>query len=48
MPFEVDVTAAAAEGDNVVAVRCDHSSISELFLGGIIRPVLLVQKSGRR
>ncbi len=41
-PFEVDITAAASPGANVVAVRVDHSRITELFLGGIIRPVLLI------
>jgi hypothetical protein len=34
---------AAREGENVIAVRVDHSNITELFLGGIIRPVLLVE-----
>ena len=43
-PFEVDVTAAVKPGRNVVAVRVDHSTITELFLGGILRPVLLVGK----
>jgi hypothetical protein len=43
-PFEVDVTDAVKPGQNLVAVRCDHSRISELFLGGIIRPVLLIEK----
>jgi len=43
-PFEVDISAAARPGDNVVAVRVDHSRITELFLGGIIRPVLLIDK----
>jgi len=44
VPFEVDVSAALVPGENVVAVRVDHSTITELFLGGIIRPVLLVEK----
>ena len=43
-PFEVDVTGAVRPGENLVAVRVDHSKITELFLGGIIRPVLLIQK----
>lgn len=34
----------AKTGQNVIAVRVDHSSITELFLGGIIRPVLLIKK----
>ena len=43
-PLEVDISAAARPGDNVVAIRADHSRITELFLGGIIRPVLLIDK----
>jgi hypothetical protein len=42
--FEVDITAAVRPGRNVVAVRVDHQKITELFLGGIIRPVLLIDK----
>lgn len=38
------VTDAVKPGVNVVSVRCDHSSITELFLGGIIRPVLLIDR----
>ena len=33
-------------GKNVVAVRVDHSKITDLFLGGILRPVLLVALDG--
>ena len=44
VPFEVDIAQAARPGRNVVAVRCDHRKITELFLGGIIRPVLLLDK----
>ena len=43
-PFEVDVTAAMKQGANTVAVRVDHSQITDLSLGGIIRPVLLIAK----
>jgi hypothetical protein len=46
-PFEVDITEAAEEGTNVLAVRVDHRRITELFLGGIIRPVLLIEKPDR-
>ncbi|MCS7252683.1 MAG: DUF4838 domain-containing protein [Armatimonadetes bacterium] len=42
VPFEVDITDGAKAGDNLLAVRVDHSRITELFLGGIIRPVLLI------
>ncbi len=40
--FEVDISKAAVPGENVAAVRVDHSQITELFLGGIIRPVVLI------
>ena len=43
-PFEVDVTDAVRPGRNVVALRVDHSRITELFRGGILRPVLLIEK----
>ncbi len=43
-PFEVDVTNAVKPGENAVAIRIDHSRITELFLGGIIRPILLIRK----
>ena len=43
-PFEVDVTAVMKQGTNTVAVRVDHSQITDLSLGGIIRPVLLIAK----
>ena len=43
-PFEVDVTAAMKPGENVVALRVDHSTITDLSLGGILRPVLLIEK----
>ncbi|HEY3321486.1 MAG TPA: DUF4838 domain-containing protein [Planctomycetota bacterium] len=43
-PFEVDITAAVRDGKNVIAVRVDHSRMTELFLGGIVRPVLLIDK----
>ncbi|MCE9564340.1 MAG: DUF4838 domain-containing protein [Planctomycetes bacterium] len=42
--FAVDVGEVGVEGENVVAVRVDNRKISELFLGGILRPVLLVEK----
>jgi len=43
-PFEVDLSPAVRAGRNVLAVRVDHTSITELSLGGIIRPVLLIEK----
>jgi len=43
-PFEVDISEAVRPGRNVVALRVDHSKITELFLGGILRPVLLIEK----
>lgn len=44
VPFEVDVSDAVTAGKNVVAVRVDHSKITELFLGGIVRPVLFIRR----
>jgi len=41
-PFTVDVTDAVKPGRNVVVIRADHSKINELFLGGIVRPILLI------
>lgn len=41
-PFSVDVSQTVRPGRNTIAVRVDHSRITDLFLGGIIRPVLLV------
>ena len=43
-PFELDVTAAMKAGENSIAMRVDHSTITDLSLGGIIRPVLLIAK----
>lgn len=43
-PFEVDISATVHDGKNSVAVRVDHSRMTELFLGGIVRPVLLIDK----
>lgn len=43
-PFELDVSTAMKAGDNTIAVRVDHSQITDLSLGGILRPVLLVAK----
>jgi hypothetical protein len=42
--FAADLGGMADEKEIVVAVRCDNRKISELFLGGILRPVLLVEK----
>ena len=44
VPFEVDITGAVKPGENVIAVRVDHTKITELFLGGIIRPVVLIER----
>lgn len=46
VPNEVDVTGKLIPGkENVVAVKIDHRSITELLLGGIIKPVMIY--SGR-
>ena len=43
-PFEVDVTDAVHDGDNVLSLRVDHTRMTDLSLGGILRPVLLIEK----
>ena len=43
-PFEVDISDAVKPGVNSLAVRVDHSVITALFLGGIIRPIYLIEK----
>jgi hypothetical protein len=47
VPFEVDISSTTRPGENVLAVRVDHTKITELSLGGILRPVLLVQKAAQ-
>jgi len=47
-PFEIDASAALHPGHNVVAIRVDHSRITELMLGGIIRPILLMESATER
>ncbi len=42
--FEVDVTPAVRPGANTLAVRVDNRQMSELFLGGLVRPVVLVER----
>ena len=36
---------ALRPGQNTIAVRVDHTAISELFLGGIIRPIYLIDQA---
>jgi len=43
-PFEADITDAVKPGENSIAVRVDHRKITELSLGGIVRPILLIEK----
>jgi hypothetical protein len=42
--FEVNVTMAVKPGNNTLAVRVDNRKITELFLGGILRPVILIER----
>ncbi|NBV22426.1 MAG: hypothetical protein EBS05_10985, partial [Proteobacteria bacterium] len=44
-PFEVDVTAVVQPGENVLALRVDHTRMTDLALGGILRPVVLIEKT---
>ena len=43
-PFEVDITNTVKPGENVVVIKVDHRKITELSLGGIVRPILLIEK----
>jgi beta-galactosidase/beta-glucuronidase len=43
-PFQVDLGSALKQGRNAIALRVDHTQITELFLGGILRPVLLIDR----
>jgi hypothetical protein len=45
VPFEADVTGRVRPGGNVLAVRVDHTKITDLALGGLLRPVVLVEKA---
>ncbi|MCL4201251.1 MAG: DUF4838 domain-containing protein [Pirellulaceae bacterium] len=47
-PFSVDVGSALKQGQNTVAIRIDHTNITDLYLGGILRPVLLIDRSEDR
>ncbi|MFQ6133744.1 MAG: DUF4838 domain-containing protein [Armatimonadota bacterium] len=41
-PFEVDITDTARPGrHNVIAVQVDHTRMTELDLGGIVKPVMI-------
>jgi Domain of unknown function (DUF4838)/Glycosyl hydrolases family 2, sugar binding domain len=44
-PFEVDITNAVRPGKNTVTIKVDHRKITELCLGGIVRPILLMEKT---
>lgn len=44
VPFEADITSLVRPGENTVALRVDHTQITDLALGGILRPVLLIEK----
>jgi hypothetical protein len=43
-PFEVDITHAVRDGENVLSRRVDHTRMTDLSLGGILRPALLIEK----
>lgn len=43
-PFEVKLDGVLQPGENSIVVKCDNRSITELYLGGILRPVLLVER----
>jgi beta-galactosidase/beta-glucuronidase len=43
-PFHANITEAVRAGDNVVALRVDHTKMTDLSLGGILRPVVLIEQ----
>ena len=40
-PMEVEATGKLRQGKNTVAIKIDHSRISELKLGGILKPAMI-------
>jgi hypothetical protein len=42
--FPVDISSAVKPGKNSLAVRVDHTGITELGLGGIIRPIYMIDR----
>ena len=46
-PFEVKLDGVLQTGDNSIVVKCDNRTITELYLGGILRPVVLVERSAK-
>ncbi|MEQ2006577.1 MAG: hypothetical protein ABMA26_07255 [Limisphaerales bacterium] len=38
------MTAAVKPGENILALRVDHTRMTDLSLGGILRPVVLIEK----
>lgn len=45
-PMEAEVTGKLRAGKNTVAIKIDHSRISELKLGGIIKPAMIYAGPG--
>ena len=45
VPFEADITAFVRPGENTLALRVDHTKITDLALGGILRPVVLIERA---
>ncbi len=43
-PFQIEA-AALHPGQNSIALRIDHTAITELSLGGLLRPIYLIEKN---
>ncbi len=43
IPFTVFIGNTMHSGDNVVALRVEHDETTDIFLGGILRPILLIE-----
>lgn len=42
----MDITGKLRKGKNLIALKIDHSSISELALGGILKPIMVYAGPG--
>ena len=42
-PFIVDASVSLRSGDNLIAIRVDHTTLAELALGGIVGPAFLIE-----
>lgn len=47
VPFEVKLDGVLQPGENSIVVKADNRTITELFLGGILRPALLIEREAK-